>query len=114
MFYPVFLDLRHRHVLVVGGGTVAERKVHSLVEAEATITIVSPEITKGIRDLAARQVIRMFTRNFIDSDLDGIGIVISATDDPSVQKHVATAARARNVWINTVDQPDLCDFIVPA
>jgi precorrin-2 dehydrogenase/sirohydrochlorin ferrochelatase len=110
VFYPLFLDLQGRPVLVVGGGAVAERKVESLLAAGAVVNLVAPDVTPSL----ARLSIRLQRRKFVEADLDGMMLVISATDDRAVQEQIAAAARARNIPINTVDQPDLCDFIVPA
>src|SRR5262245_32387512 len=114
MYYPVFIELKGRPVLVVGGGAVAERKVDSLVESEAAITVVSPEATRALVERAGRGEIALHRRPFIESDLDGVVLVISATDDASVQQQVAGVARSKKVLVNTADQPELCDFIVPA
>jgi precorrin-2 dehydrogenase/sirohydrochlorin ferrochelatase len=114
MYYPVFIDLRGRPVLVVGGGAVAERKVESLLEAGATITVVSPDATGKLIESAERGEFVLNRRPFRESDLDGITLVISATDDVSVQQNVAALARSKKVLVNTADQPELCDFIVPA
>jgi precorrin-2 dehydrogenase/sirohydrochlorin ferrochelatase len=114
VFYPLFLDLRDKPVLLVGGGVVAERKTHALFEAGARVTLVAPEITPALRKLEESGAIRVLERRFLESDLDGAVLVISATDDVVVQVQVAAAARARGVLVNTVDQPPLCDFIVPA
>lgn len=114
MFYPLFMNLRGRPVLVVGGGSIAERKVQSLLEAEAEVTLVALEVTPALRALADSGSIQVLQRKFSESDLDGKLLVISATDDSAIQEQVASAARARNIPVNTVDQPRLCDFIVPA
>jgi precorrin-2 dehydrogenase / sirohydrochlorin ferrochelatase len=114
MFYPLFMDLRGRRVLVVGGGDVAERKVDSLLQAEASVTVVSPDLTPGLQKLQESGAIRSIRRKFDEPDLEDALLVISATDDPDLQKRVATLARAKRILINTVDQPKLCDFIVPA
>src|SRR5262245_52911468 len=114
MFYPVFIDLADRLVLVVGGGSVAERKVESLLDAGASVTVVSPELTPRLVELGAQGQVKLRVRAFEESDLDGALLAISATDDPEVQKRVVAAAASRNVLVNTVDQPALCDFIVPA
>lgn len=114
MFYPLFMDLRNRQVLVVGGGSVAERKVESLIEAGAAITVVSPKLTPGLEERARSGSIRAFTREFAPRDIDDALLVISATDVPAIQEQVALAARARRILVNTVDSPQLCDFIVPA
>ena len=114
MFYPVFLDIRNRMALVVGGGIVAERKIESLLEAGARITLVSPEATQALLEHSKSGRIVWHPRRFDFSDLDGASIVISATDDADVQKEVASAAASRNIPVNTVDKPELCTFIVPS
>jgi precorrin-2 dehydrogenase len=114
VFYPLFLDLTGRKALVVGGGLVAERKVHSLLEAGALVTLVSPDVIPSLRTLEQAGSIRIVQRKFLGADLDGVYLVISATSDAAVQEEVARIARARNILVNTVDQPALCDFIVPA
>lgn len=114
MFYPLFLDLQDRRVLVVGGGTIAERKVESLLEAGAAVILVAPVITSSLKDLAGSSALQLRQRKFIEDDLDGVFLVISATNDPTAQEQIAAAARLRNILINTVDLPKLCDFIVPS
>lgn len=114
MFYPLFLDLQGRRVLVVGGGAVAERKVESLLAAGAVVILVAPDIAASLTELANSNAIELRQRKFLESDLDDTLLVISATDDPAAQEQIATAARSRNILVNTVDQPRLCDFIVPA
>jgi precorrin-2 dehydrogenase/sirohydrochlorin ferrochelatase len=114
VFYPLLLDLKNRAVLVVGGGLVAERKVESLVEAGASVTVVAPEVTPALSGLSGSKSIRILKRKFEENDLEGALLVITATDDPRVQEQVAEEARKRNILVNTVDQPRLCDFIVPA
>jgi precorrin-2 dehydrogenase/sirohydrochlorin ferrochelatase len=108
------MDLRGRAVLVVGGGSMAERRVESLLEVGATVTVVAPDVNDTLQALAHSGSIRLLPRKFAESDLDGALIVISATDDPATQEQVAAAARTRGIPVNTVDQPRLCDFIVPA
>ncbi|HLQ76041.1 MAG TPA: bifunctional precorrin-2 dehydrogenase/sirohydrochlorin ferrochelatase, partial [Terriglobia bacterium] len=114
MFYPVFIRLENRPVLVVGGGEVAERKVDSLLEAGATVTVVSPEATRQLREHADSGRITLQRRGFTPSDMDSASLVITATDDPATQREVVSIARAKGVLINTVDKPELCDFILPA
>jgi siroheme synthase-like protein len=114
MFYPVFIDLQDRPVLVVGGGVIAERKVASLLEAGARVTVVSPEVTETLQGQAGSSRITLHRRTFISSDVDGACLVVSATDDTAVQVEVASIARAKNIPVNTVDKPELCTFIVPS
>ena len=114
MFYPLFIELRGKAVLVVGGGQVAERKVDSLLQCQALVTVVAPNLTSHLKQLAAAGSIRSVPRKFEESDLENALLVISATDDTETQERVAALARAHGILINTVDEPRLCDFIVPA
>ena len=114
MFYPAFIDLENRPVLVVGGGIIAQRKVETLLEAGALVTVVSPQITEQLDAYGQSNRISVRQRGFIPSDVDGVSLVISATDDPTTQTEVACIAASKNVLVNTVDKPELCSFIVPA
>jgi siroheme synthase-like protein len=113
-YYPIYLDLKGRHALVVGGGAIAEGKALQLVDAGAHVTVVSPELTEALRAAADRAEINHLSGSFAEGDLNGAFLVISATDDRKVNEEVARAAKERGVLCNVVDQPDLCDFITPA
>jgi siroheme synthase-like protein len=114
VLYPLFLNLEGRRVLVVGGGAIAKRKVDSLLSSGALVTLVAPVVNAALTELANSSTIVLRQRKFVESDLEGVVLVISAADDAIAQQQIAAAARAQNVLINTVDQPELCDFIVPA
>ncbi|HEV2669034.1 MAG TPA: bifunctional precorrin-2 dehydrogenase/sirohydrochlorin ferrochelatase [Blastocatellia bacterium] len=113
-YYPIYLDLKGRDVLVVGGGAIAEGKALQLVQAGARVTVVSPELTEALRAAADRDEITHLGGSFIEGDLNGVFLVISATDDRKLNEKIAKAARERGLLCNIVDQPDLCDFITPA
>ena len=113
-YYPIYLDLKGRDALVVGGGAVAEGKALQLVEAGARVTIVSPELTEALRAAAGRGEITHLAGSFIEENLNGMFLVISATADRKVNEKVANAASERGLLCNVVDQGDLCDFITPA
>src|SRR5215470_5354324 len=113
-FYPIYLDLKGRDVLVVGGGAVAEGKALQLLEAGARVTIVSPQLTEALRAAADRGEVTHLDGSFAEGDLNGAFLVISATGDRKVNENVAKAARERGLLCNVVDQPDLCNFITPA
>jgi precorrin-2 dehydrogenase/sirohydrochlorin ferrochelatase len=114
MFYPIFIDLHGRSTLVVGGGAVAERKVESLLEAGAAVAVVSPEVTTRLRQWSAEGKISVSLRPFEETDVDGRALVIAATDDSATQRQTREAGARRGVLVNVADQPELCDFIVPA
>jgi len=113
-YYPIYLDLKGRDVLVVGGGAVAEGKALQLLEAGARVTVVSPQLTEALRAAADRGEITHLGGSFTEGDLNGVFLVIGATDDRKVNEKVARAARERGTLCNVVDQPDLCNFITPA
>lgn len=113
-YYPVYLDLKGRDVLVVGGGAIAEGKALQLIDAGARVKIVSPTLTDALSRLVESGTVDYRNGRFEEEDLSGVALVISATDDRAVNESVAAAAAQRGVLCNVVDQPDLCNFITPA
>ena len=113
-YYPVFLDLAKKRCLVVGGGMIAERKVEAVLEAGGSVTLVSPELTDALQSLGAAGRISVHQRPYRPEDLEGVSLVIAATDDPILQQSIAAEAERANIFCNVVDTPDLCSFIVPA
>lgn len=114
MEYPVNLRLEGRRCMVVGGGSVAERKVESLLQAGALVTVISPDLTPVLKDRVVRDEIEWSQRGFAAGDLADAFIVIGATNDSEVNRAVAAEARQRGALVNIVDTPALCDFTVPA
>lgn len=113
-YYPVFLELTGRRCLVVGAGKVALRKVRALLEAGAEVSLVSPEALEELKKLVVQGAIRWRRGEFEDGDLDGVFLVIGATDDPEVNRRVYRAADKASRMVNIVDEPELCNFIVPS
>ncbi|MBS4025610.1 MAG: bifunctional precorrin-2 dehydrogenase/sirohydrochlorin ferrochelatase [Clostridia bacterium] len=112
--YPVYVNLVKQKCLVVGGGEVAERKVISLVECDATVTVISPECTQFLRQLAEEGKIDYIQRRYDPGDLEDAFLVISATDNQEVNKLVASSCFSKGILVNIVDVPDLCNFFVPS
>jgi precorrin-2 dehydrogenase / sirohydrochlorin ferrochelatase len=113
-YYPVFLDLRGRKVVVVGGGTVAERKIDTLLEFGGTVGVVSRELTPTLAGYVEEGKIRFEGEEFVESHLNEAFLVIAATDDPLLNRRVSHSARERGILVNAVDQPADCTFIVPS
>jgi precorrin-2 dehydrogenase/sirohydrochlorin ferrochelatase len=109
--YPVTLDLHGVTVLVVGGGRIGARKAAGLAGAGAAVRLVATAVSEHVRP---GDVAEIRARPFDDRDLDGVRLVVTATGDRDVDAGVAAAARARGIWVNAADQPDDCDFILPA
>jgi len=113
-YYPVSLNLTDRTTVVIGGGAIAEGKVRGLLEADARVTLIAPEVTPALGELAADPKITWEQRSYQQGDLQGAALVISATDDREVNHRVWEEARERGILINVVDDPPYCDFIAPA
>lgn len=113
-YYPVFLDIKDRLCVVVGGGQVAERKVTSLLEHGAAVRVVSPEVTGGLHLLTKHGNIMLEQRRYKRGDSSGAALVIAATDDPALNGEVAREARETNIPVNVVDDPERSTFIVPS
>ncbi len=109
-YYPVFLDLRGKPVVVAGAGKVALRKVRGLIEAGARVTVVAPRCEPEFEALD----IRLVRRNFRRADVRGAVLVFAATDNRRVNRAVGEAARALGIPSNVADAVCECDFIVPA
>ncbi|MBE3585792.1 MAG: bifunctional precorrin-2 dehydrogenase/sirohydrochlorin ferrochelatase [Thermoanaerobacter sp.] len=112
--YPISLILSQRPCLVVGGGSVAERKVLSLLACGAKVKVVSPSLTPALQDLASKDKINYRRGTFEIADLENMFLVIAATDREEVNHRIATEAMARNMLVNVVDDPPYGNFYVPA
>lgn len=113
-FLPVFLDIRHKPVLVVGGGEVAARKVALLLQAQARVKVVSQNLCHNLKTLLDQGDIDYQPREYRDGDLDGCILAYAATNEPEVNRRVSEAAKSRSLPVNVVDQPELCSFISPS
>ncbi|MBI3796074.1 MAG: bifunctional precorrin-2 dehydrogenase/sirohydrochlorin ferrochelatase [Deltaproteobacteria bacterium] len=113
-YYPIFLDLQTRPCLVIGGGTVAERKVGSLLQANAQVTVISPTCTSQLGAWAANGMITLHQRLYCSGDLQDFSVVFAATNDEILHEKIAFEAKKAGILLNVVDRPALCSFIVPA
>lgn len=113
-YLPVFLDVNNKTCLVVGGGSVAARKVALLLQAGAQVHVVSPVLDPALRELAQQHRIRYSAQEFAAAHLEQCTLVIAATDDMAVNRQVSELAGTRNIPVNVVDHPELCTFIMPS
>jgi hydroxymethylbilane synthase len=112
--YMIALALAGRQAVVVGGGAVAERKVRGLLGAGADVTVVAPDATPAIRDLAASGRLALTARAFCEADLDGAMLAFAATDESRVNADVVSAARARGILVDDTSDAARGDFSTPA
>lgn len=113
-YYPIYLDIRDRNCLVVGGGSVGSRKVETLLDCGAKVTVVSIDAAETLKKLSDRGVIQMKERAFQSADLDNMFLVIGATDNEALNFEIYAAARRRGVLCNIADRPEACNFILPS
>jgi len=113
-YIPIFLDVTGRECVVVGGGEIAVRKVESILEAGAHVTVVSPRLSPPMDAIVASGLATHIARDYQPGDIRGCVLVYAATDDLKLHRELAAEARALGIPINVVDVPELCTFIAPA
>ena len=113
-FLPVFLDVKGKRCLLVGGGDIASRKADLLQRAGAHLYVVATEFNTGLSELLSAGGHLQRRGVFTESDLDGVALAIAATNDEKLNQQVSILAKARNIPVNVVDQPALCSIIFPA
>lgn len=109
-FFPMFVDLEGKNVLIVGGGRVAARKVEKLLPFGCRVTVVSGRIREEIHAMGVQTLLR----EFCDADITGRDMVIAATDDPDLNTRVCNLAKGLRIPVNSVDDKKNCTFLFPA
>lgn len=113
-YLPINLDIRGRRAVVVGGGSVAERKCLALLKAGALVTVVAPTLTRTLRELSGTGGIVHLAREYKAGDLNGSFLVFAATDNGLVNKAVAEDAKYLGIMANIADSPEKCTFTLPS
>jgi len=113
-YYPILLNLNRFPCLVIGGGEVAFQKVISLLRFSAEVTVLSPDLNEKLRDLLRHNQIKYIKDYYTSSYLKEYKVVVSATNNKSVNQEVSSDCEREGILLNVVDDPELCDFILPA
>ena len=113
-YYPAFIDVRDRACVVIGGGDIGEEKVFKLLECNARVRVIGPEISHGVQELVDGDRVTWVRREYRQGDLEGAFIAIAAINDNGVNMQIAQEAERRNVLLNVVDVTHLCTFIAPS
>lgn len=113
-FLPIFMNVKGENCLVIGGGNVASRKVFMLLRAGASVTVVSPELCQDLTIRKNEGEINCIERDFEDADISDSKIIIAATNNEAVNRHISELAKSKGIPVNVVDAPELCSFIVPS
>lgn len=109
-YFPMFVDIKKKKCLIVGGGTVALRKVQVLLDFGADVVVVALEVFPKIKEYP----VTVYQRNFEKEDLQGCELVVAATDDAGLNHEIAEAAQKQKIPVNAVDQQEDCSFIFPS
>jgi precorrin-2 dehydrogenase/sirohydrochlorin ferrochelatase len=112
--YPIFLELAGRRVVVVGGGVVAVRKAQSLLEAGVRLVVVAERISDMITALCADSGAELVKSKYSKDYLVGAVLVIAATNNQQLNRQIYKDCQELEILCNVVDEPQLCDFFVPA
>jgi siroheme synthase-like protein len=114
LYYPIFLNLKGKKCVVVGGGKVALRKIKTLLDCGADIRVISPRPHAEISRLFKNKAIRLVRGNYEPGDLRGAALSIAATHVKKINRKVAEEAKKNGILVNVVDDAELSDFIIPS
>jgi precorrin-2 dehydrogenase/sirohydrochlorin ferrochelatase len=113
-YYPAFLDLHGKKVVVIGGGAIGERKAASLLASGASVTVVAPTVSSQLEAWTREGRINHLPRSYEPRDTEGAWMVVAATDDPEANRRIASQIPGGDCLVNVVDLPELSNFIVPS
>lgn len=113
-YYPLYIKLEGKRVSVIGGGRVAERKILPLLRRGAKVTVISPDLTKRLKDLSRKGKIRHLPKPYEKGDLKGAFLVIAAAGKKEINRDIAKEAASSCCLYNVVDDPEASNFIVPS
>ena len=113
LYFPLFVDLSEKRIVVIGAGTIAKRRINVLYDFAEQITVIAPEIHPDIEMLADTGKLRIVRKNYESADLDDADIVFAATNDKKVNREIAKLCRERHIPVNNCSDRDQCDFWFP-
>jgi len=113
-YYPLYLNIVNKRCTVVGGGEVAARKVERLLRCGARVTVIGRELSPALDALKKNGRVEHIESDYRKEHLEGAFLVIGATDNPEVNERIYWDSREKGVLVNIVDDPGLCDFILPS
>ncbi len=114
MFFPAFLNLTNKKILIIGGGKIAADKIEKLLDFTQDITILAPALGDRTKDLIIKHDLALIQRTYQKGDIDEFFLVIVAVDDLELQKDIFQEAQNKKILVNSVDSTEYCDFIFPS
>ena len=112
-FFPLFVDLSEKRILVVGAGSIASRRAAAILPFAGRVTVVAPEVCGELEARGEAGEITLHRRCFGEADLEGAGLVLAATNDAELNGRIGALARARGIPVNVSSDKALCDFYFP-
>lgn len=112
--FPAFLDMSGRHIVLVGGGSTAERKAVRLTSHGARLDVIATELSAGLAATVREHGLNHVSRDWQASDFEGVCLVVAASDDRETNRAIAQAATAAGCWVNAANQPDISTFLIPS
>lgn len=113
-YYPLFLDLQDRRCMVIGGGTVGERKIRRLIDYGAQVFLVAEQVNPWIQSCIDSGRVKWVAGSYEQGLLGDVSLVFAATSDKSLNRQIAADARKRGIWCNMATDPDLGDVLLPS
>lgn len=113
-FFPIFIDIYNKPIKVFGGGKIAERRIKTLVQFCADLTVISPDITENIKLMSQKHNIKIKLKKYEKNDCNNAFIVIAATNNSDVNYQIFCECKKKNIIINIADCKEKCDFYFPA
>lgn len=113
-YYPIFLNLQNRRVVVIGGNKFALEKTEALLNAGACVTIIASQLIAPLQEIISTHHIPHIVREYREGDLENAFLVISTLNDSEINARIFAEANARNIAVNVVDDPPHCSFIAPS
>jgi precorrin-2 dehydrogenase/sirohydrochlorin ferrochelatase len=113
-YYPIFLDIRDKKCVIVGGGEVAARKAERLLDCGAKVFVISPKLSPALTALKDKNLISHIATEYTGDLIHGAALIIGATDDEKTNAAISLDARNKCIPVNIVDDPQKCDFILPS
>ena len=114
LYFPLFVDLSEKNILIVGAGRIALRRIQTMVDFAGTVKVVAPQIHSSILELAETSChLELLHRDYQEADLDGADMVFAATNDPELNRIIALTCHERGILVNDAHDRQLCDFYFP-
>ena len=113
-YFPLFFDMTHKRVLLIGGGRIAAEKLEKLLDFTREITLIAVSVSPEVSAIVARYGLKLEQRAYRQGDIDGFDLVVVATDTVSLHRQVYEESRGKGILVNSVDDTRYCDFIFPS